>query len=243
MDEKIKMIVIMAGAMVGSFVFFFLIFWLVLPKAGPEAGSEAAAESGTTAEMAGEVTGIQTSTVDRRRRVPGGLQLSAANVLGVNIPAEAKVEGYGWAKWGMNVDTVLARLREEGVEQLVSYRPENSDFASVVDLNPDEYHFKIEYRFYNDRLFHVEVYYSDYYKSNSFNQFLLEKMTEYGRPYEQYATVDELGKVILHAKWDTEDSLIELVGRPEGRFSLFIDSWMTLIQLEEARKTEERLAY
>ena len=143
----------------------------------------------------------------------------------------------------MRFDDVLTRVQEEGGEYVDVFRAEGSDFASIVALNPDPKRLKVEYRFYLDGLFYVEVFYSDFYQSSPFSSFLLPKMTEYGRPYEEYATVDELGNIILHAKWDTEDSLIELISHPGGNYSLFLSSQLTLIQLEESRKTEERLAY
>ncbi|HUU27291.1 MAG TPA: hypothetical protein VM123_05725 [archaeon] len=239
MNDKIKMIVLGLGAVVGSFVLFMLIFWFVLQS---RTGSAAGESAGQTAEGAvAAETGPEAQVSSRSKRVPGGEVLSNADVLGEDIPLEPKVEGYGWAKWGMNIDEVKGLLQQDGVKAVEEYAPENSDFASVAVLNPDQERFKVEYQFYNKNLFHVEVYYSDYYKTSSFNAFMAPLMGKYGRPYEQSATVDELGKIILHAKWDTEDSLIELVSYPNGHYALFISSQTTLIQLMDLRKTQERL--
>jgi len=242
MNDKLKLIIFGLGGMVGSFLLILLIFWLVL---SPKAKSEAQMAE-TEAQAAQATAPAQESpaapAVEKGQRVPGGEVLEIADVLGQEIPLEPKVTGYGWANWGMSAADVLAHLAQDGVSDTVYYKPTtDSDFSSVVALNPDPERYKIEYRFYNDKLFHAEVFYSDAFKSNTFNSFLLSMMTKYGRPYEQYASVDEAGNVILHVKWDTEDSLIELVARPRGVYSVFIDSQVTLIQLEEARKALDRL--
>ena len=244
MDEKIKMIAILLG---GTFVLFLITmgaFWIIL-RPGQQQSEAQKTQSGTApkADASMELLDQRSLARTRSERVPGGEVLAFADVLGESIPLEVEVSGYGWATWGMTVEQVLARLAEDGVKEPEMFRPEESDITSVVALNPDSKRYKIEYRFYDNRLFHIEVFYSDFFKNNTFNAFLLTKMSEYGRPYEQYATVDEMGSVILHAKWDTEESLIELVSRPNGFYSLFISSQLTLIQLEEARKTEERLTY
>ena len=242
MSDKLKLIIFGLGGMVGSFLLILLIFWFVLsPKAKSEtqmAEPEApAAQTATPPQGAPAAPGVEKS-----KRVPGGEVLEIADVLGQEIPLEPKVIGYGWSEWGMSAADVLAHLAKDGVSDTVYYKPNaDSQFSSVVALNPDPERFKIEYRFYNDKLFHAEVYYSDTYKSNTFNSFLLSMMTKYGRPYEQFAAIDEAGNVILHVKWDTEDSLIELVARPKGVYSVFIDAQVTLIQLEEARKAQDRL--
>lgn len=242
MDDKIKVIALGLGGLVVLFMISIGFFWIILSPGQQRAARMA--EGGTPlAESSMELSGGRALARAREERVPGGEVLAFADVLGENIPLEVEVHGYGWANWGMSVDEVLSRLREDGVQSPEVFRPENSDFVSVVALNPDSKRFKIEYRFYNDMLFHIEVFYSDLFKITTFNAFLLSKMSEYGRPYEQYATVDEMGNVILHAKWDTEESLIKLVSRPNGFYSLFISSQLTLIQLEEARKSEERLTF
>ena len=119
--------------------------------------------------------------------------------------------------------------------------PVNPEFVSLVALNPNPERNKIEYRFYNDQLFHIEVYYSDFYVNESFVSFLLNLMSQYGKPYEISTKVDELGNVNLHVRWDTDVSMIEMVSRPNGQYSLFLDYQLALIQLEQLRKSEERL--
>lgn len=242
MSDKLKLIIFGLGGMVGSFLLILLIFWFVLsPKAKSEAQMaepEAPAAQSTTPAQDAPAAPV----AEKGKRVPGGEVLEIADVLGQEIPLEPKVTGYGWANWGMSAADVLARLAKDGVSDTVYYKPKpDSEFSSVVALNPDPERYKIEYRFYNDKLFHAEVYYSDTFKSNTFNSFLLSMMTKYGRPYEQYGSIDEAGNVIMHVKWDTEDSLIELVARPKGVYSVFIDSQVTLIQLEEARKAQDHL--
>jgi len=242
MDEKIKMIALGLGGFVVTFLLSIGIFWIIL-RPGEKAVGQPAESGAPKTDASLELLGQEALAKARSERVPGGEVLAFADVLGENIPLEIEVRGYGWASWGMSMDQVLSNLKEQGVRSPEVFQPENTNFASVVALNPDEKRYKIEYRFYNDRLFHIEVFYSDVFKNITFNAFLLTKMTEYGRPYEQYATVDEMGNVILHAKWDTEESLIELVSRPNGYYSLYIDSQLTLIQLGEERKSEERLMY
>lgn len=242
MDDKIKMILLGLGGFVVTFLISIGIFWIILSP-GQQSAAQIPEGGAAQVESPRELYGERSLPEARSDRVPGGEVLAFADVLGESIPLEVEVRGYGWAVWGMSLDDVQSRLKEDGVESPLVYRPENSDFTSMVALNPDPKRYKIEYRFYNERLFHIEVFYSDFFKNTTFNAFLLSKMSEYGRPYEQYATVDEMGVVTLHAKWDTEESLIELVSRPEGFYSMFISSQLTLIQLEEARKSEERLTY
>jgi len=242
MDDKIKMIALVLGGFFITFLISIVIFWIILSP-GQQRAVQMAEVGTPQVESPMELSGGRALARAREERVPGGEVLAFADVLGESIPLEVEVHGYDWATWGMGVDEVLSHLREDGVQSPESFSPENSDFTSVVALNPDPKRFKIEYRFYNDMLFHIEVFYSDFLKNTTFNAFLLSKMSEYGRPYEQYATVDEMGKVILHAKWDTEESLIELVSRPNGFYSLFISSQLTLIRLEDARKSEERLTF
>ena len=242
MSDKIKMIALLLGGFLITFLISIVIFWIILSPGQQRAVQMA--EGGTPqVESPMELSGGRALARAREERVPGGEVLAFADVLGESIPLEVEVHGYDWATWGMGVGEVLSHLREDGVQSPEAFSPENSDFTSVVALNPDQKRFKVEYRFYNDMLFHIEVFYSDFLKNTTFNAFLLSKMSEYGRPYEQYATVDEMGNVILHAKWDTEESLIELVSRPNGIYSLFISSQLTLIRLEDARKSEERLTF
>jgi len=104
----------------------------------------------------------------------------------------------------------------EGVQDTVVFRsPANPEFVSLVALNPNPERNKVEYRFYNDQLFHIEVYYSDFYANESFVSFLLNLMSEYGKPYEISTKVDELGNVNLHVRWDTDVSMIEMVSRAQ----------------------------
>jgi hypothetical protein len=241
MNDMIKMIVMGVGGAVVSFLLILGVFWFVLsPGEDAEAmqpeGDETAAAQGASASVM--------SRTQRQQSVPGGEVLAFADVLGENIPLEASVDGYGWARWGMSTQEVMTRLGNEGVADTAAYKPpRNPDFVSLVALNPDEKRYKVEYRFFKEKLFHIEVYYSDYFENNSFNSFLLSKMSEYGRPYDMNVRVDELGNVILNTKWDTESSLIELVSRPNGRYSLFLDNQIVLYQLGEARKSEERLTF
>jgi len=240
MNDKIKLIVLGLGGFVIGLGLMIGIFWMVLSRGGKAAAEQTAQPGGQTQQT---MPAQQSVEAMKERRVPGGEVLAFADVLGENIPLEPTVSGFSWATWGMTLQQVLEHLGQEGATDTVIYQPATTEFISVVALNPDPKRFKIEYRFYNNALFHIEIFYSDFYKNNAFNAFLLSKMSEYGRPYEQFATVDDMGDVILHAKWDTEESLIELVGRPDGHFSLFLDSQVVLIQLEEARKAEERLTY
>ncbi len=239
MNDKIKLIVFGVAGLVGSFAIFVVIFWLIFSMRAPDA-SQAAPAEGEAQDQAGEVARVQAR---RDTTVPGGEVMAYADVLGADIPLEPQVDGYHWATWGMNTEQVMAGLKQEGVQDIQSFSPEGRNITSIVALNPDNLRFKVEYRFYNNELFHVEIFYSSYYRTTSFNAFLLDRMREYGRPYEQYATVDEMGNVILHAKWDTEQTLVELVAYPNGRYSLFLDRQLTIIQLEEQRKAQERLQY
>jgi hypothetical protein len=242
MNDMIKLIVMGVGGAVVSFLLILGVFWFVLSPGDdaeamlPEGDQQAAQQQDASASAM--------SRPQRQQSVPGGEVLAFADVLGENIPLEASVDGYGWARWGMSIRDVMARLASEGVADTAAYSsPRNPKFVSLVALNPDEKRYKVEYRFFEQRLFHIEVYYSDYFENNSFNAFLLSKMSEYGRPYDMNVRVDDLGNVILNTKWDTENSLIELVSRPNGRYSLFLDHQIVLYQLGEARKSEERLAF
>lgn len=244
MSDMVKLIVMGVGGAVVIFLLMLGVFALVLsPDGDAAAGQPEGGES--TAQTTPQQSVAATSMAHRARQsVPGGEVLAFADVLGEDIPLEASVDGYGWARWGMSVQEVSTRLGDEGVADTAVYAPpQNPEFVSVVALNPDEKRYKVEYRFYDGRLFHIEVYYSDYFENNSFNSFLLSKMSKYGRPYDMNVKVDEMGNVILNTKWDTENSLIELVSRPNGRYSLFLDHQIVLYQLGEARKSEERLAF
>lgn len=239
-----KLIVIGVGGAVVCFLLMLGVFAMLLSP-GEQSAAEQPAAEGQAAMAGGQaMASVEMTRQQMQRRVPGGEILAYADVLGETIPLESSVDGYGWAKWGMTLQEVMNRLGNEGVSDTVAFRPpQNPEFVSLVALNPDPKRYKVEYRFYNNKLFHLEVYYSDYFEGNSFNAFLLSKMTEYGRPYDINIRVDELGNVNLFAKWDTEESMIELVSRPNGRYSLFLDHQLVLFQLEEARKREEQLTF
>lgn len=245
MSDSMKLIVMGVGGVVVSFLLMLGLFAIVLSP-GDEAASEQAMEA-QQGGMAGGQGMAATTEMARQRmqqRVPGGEVLAFADVLGEEIPLETSVDGYGWAKWGMSPQDVKTRLASEGVRDTVSFSPpDNPEFISLVSLNPDSMRYKVEYRFYENKLFHIEVYYSDYFQNNSFSAFLLSKMSEYGRPYDLNVRVDELGNVNLYAKWDTEDSMIELLSKPEGKYALFLDYQLVLYQLEEKRRNEERLTF
>jgi hypothetical protein len=242
MNNMVKMIAIIAGGAIVSFGLMFVVFWMVLSP-GDEAAMEEPQGAGQQ-QMAGAQMDMspEMARQQQMQRVPGGEVLAFADVLGENIPLETSVDGYGWARWGMSVNDVTTRLGEESVSDTVIFRsPVNPEFTSVVALNPNRERNKVEYRFYNNQLFHIEVYYSDFYANESYVSFLLNLMSEYGKPYEISTKVDEMGNVNLHVRWDTEISMIEMVSRPNGQYSLFLDYQMALIELEKLRKSEERL--
>jgi hypothetical protein len=250
MDDKIKLIVIAGGGALVSFALFFGVFYMIY-----SGGAESAADPAAQAQQAGQQASSASSSGGEgqggsRRRPWLESMIVASSEMQQAIPANPKIEGYNKATWGMTVDTVFFGLRNEledriqdGYSALEKYSPPDSDFTNVVMLNPDEKRLKVEYRFYKNRLFHVEVYYSSYYRETVFNTFLFERMCDFGKPYEISPTVDELGSVILHVKWDTEKSLIELVSKPNGYYSLYLQSQQVIYQLEEVRKSAERITY
>ncbi|MBN2289095.1 MAG: hypothetical protein JXQ83_07145 [Candidatus Glassbacteria bacterium] len=249
MDDKVKLIVIAAGGMLGSFVLFFLVFYFVFPP-DAEPGEMAAQAQVAGQEAASSQMAQGGQATSRSRASAADAVMLYSGEMEQTIPANPKIEGYNWAKWGMDVDTVLAMLRKEigeraveGYAAIETYSPPDSAFTNVVALNPDEKRLKVEYRFYKDRLFHVEVYYSSYYREKVFNTFLFEMMRVFGKPYEIYPSVDEMGNIILHVKWDTEDSLIEMISKPNGFYSMFLRSQQIIYTLEEVRKSAERITY
>ncbi|MFC1537623.1 hypothetical protein ACFL4P_02225 [Gemmatimonadota bacterium] len=250
MDDKIKLIVIAGGGSLVIFALFFGVFYMT-----SSGGAGSAADPAAQAQQAG----LQASSASSSSEGQGGSRSRGSGVEAMmlyssemeqTIPANPKIEGYLWAVWGMTVDTVLLELRrelgdriQEGYSALESYSPPDSAFTNVVMLNPDKTRLKVEYRFFKNSLFHVEVYYSSYFKEKVFNTFLFDMMCLFGKPYEISPTVNELGNVILHVKWDTEKSLIELVSKPNGYYSLYLQSQQVVYRLEEARKSAERITY
>ena len=242
MNDKIKLIIMAAGGFLGSFVLFFAIFYFVMSSQEGTAAEAQAPEGGdaaATQQMGGSNAMI--GEEPKPRRVAGADALIFAESMGEQIPIDPKIEGYQWAKWGMSMEQVTTGLTQNGQSVSDRYQSPNGDFTNLVVLRPDEMRLKVEYRFFKEKLFHVEIYYSQYYRNTSFESFLYQNVKRYGRPYEQYAEVDELGNIIIHVKWDTEDTLIELISRPNGQYSVFLRSQEIIIQLEEARKAAERI--
>jgi hypothetical protein len=244
MNDLIKKVIIGLGAMVGTFVLFVVIFWFLFSFRAGSAQGEAPAGKETAALAPAPTVRVRGGEgTTRGESIAGGDILATADLQGRNIPLEPKIEGYDWAKWGMNFDEVTQHLKDDGVRDIEIYKPEKPDFTNIVALNPDSKKYKVEYRFYNNSLFYVEVYYSDLYRTTPFSAFFGDLMEVYGNPYDKYTTVDELGQVIFHVRWDTEDSLIEFVSRPRGYFSLSLSSQVTIIKLEVLRRTEEKTAF
>ncbi|MEA2063242.1 MAG: hypothetical protein U9P14_06070 [Gemmatimonadota bacterium] len=241
MDDKMKLIIIgVAGSLV-SFALFFFIFKLVMPAPAPEAAAAAAAAAGQ--EQAGASTPVSLQGVPSRvDRMPGAEIIVPDYEIGEIIPDNPIVLGYDSTMWGMDPDTVRQIVRQLGYPAPLEYTPDKTEFISLVYLNPDIRRVKVEYRFFRGRLFHVEVYYSSAeHKNMGYSAFLLNIMRRYGKPYEEYSSVNELGDIIMHVKWDTEHSLIELVSRPHGHYSLFIRSQGIGYELEEVRKDAEQM--
>lgn len=241
MDDKVKLIILAVGGMVGSFVLFFLVFYFAFPPEAETVG-EAAAERPEAGQGIG-LTALGQRGKDYGSHVRSGGEdiLFYFHEMGETIPLYPKIEGYGTARWGMSMEEILGGLgslsdkTDAVVEQ---YTPPDSDFTNLVVLNPDNRHLKVEYRFYRDRLFYIEVYYA--LESKEFDALLMRMMRRYGKQYEQYASADELGNIVINVSWDTDGSLIELVSRPNGRYSISFRSQELIYELEEVRKKAER---
>ncbi len=241
MDDKVKLIILAAGGMVGSFVLFFLVFYFVFPPEAETVG-EAAAERPEAGQGIG-LTALGQRGKDYGSHVRSGGEdiLFYFHEMGETIPLYPKIEGYGTAGWGMSMEEILGGLgslsdkTDAVVEQ---YTPPDSAFTNLVVLNPDNRHLKVEYRFYRDRLFYIDVYYA--LESKEFDALLMRMMRRYGKQYEQYASADELGNIVINVSWDTDGSLIELVSRPNGRYSISFRSQEIIYELEEVRKKAER---
>ena len=105
MSNMVKIIVIGVVGAVVSFLLMLSVFWIVLKPGQEAATAEQPAES-QPQEMASGQMALPpdiSSQQQMQQRVPGGEVLAFADVLGENIPLETSVDGYGWARWGMNL--------------------------------------------------------------------------------------------------------------------------------------------
>ena len=247
MDDKLKLIIIAVPGMLVGFLLFLLVFswvygtWIFAPPEGA-ATAGSAAEGPESGRETG-LTALGQTGKDFGSHVRSGGEdiLFYFHEMGETIPLYPKIEGYGNAKWGMSMEEIRGGLEalstnpDAGVEQ---YTPPDSDFTDLVVLNPDNRHLKVEYRFYKDRLFYIEVYYAS--PSKEFDALLMRMMRRYGKQYEQYASANELGNIVINVAWDTDGSLIELVSRSNGYYSLSFRSQEIIYELEEVRKKAER---
>ena len=106
MSDMVKVIVIGVGGAVVTFLLMLGVFWMMLSPSDQAATAEQPAECQPQA-MAGGQMAIppppeMSAQQQMQQRVPGGEVLAFADVLGENIPLETSVDGYGWARWGMN---------------------------------------------------------------------------------------------------------------------------------------------
>jgi hypothetical protein len=127
------------------------------------------------------------------------------------VAGAALPHGYDRADWGITV----AELQKQ-VEIERAGMTDEFGYAEHLEEDPDVYfrmtsnHERVEYYFYEARLYKVFIIYDRIYFHTRFYEDLVEEMKKsFGEPHEVYQE-DFFGLPIQHTRWEDADSILDL---------------------------------
>jgi hypothetical protein len=119
--------------------------------------------------------------------------------------------GYEQAGWGISVDDLKKQVEVERVEMTDEF-----GYAEHLEEDPEVYdrmtsqHERIEYYFYQGRLYKVFVIYDRIFFHTRFYEDLIEEMTKsFGPPLKTYQE-EFFGLKIQHTRWEDDNAVLDL---------------------------------
>lgn len=119
--------------------------------------------------------------------------------------------GYEQAGWGISVDDLKKQVEVDRVEMTDEY-----GYAEHLEEDPEVYaritpkHERIEYYFYQGRLYKVFVIYDRIFFHTRFYEDLIEEMKKsFGPPLKTYQE-EFFGLNIQHTRWEDDSAVLDL---------------------------------
>lgn len=141
-------------------------------------------------------------------------RLALLNLLLLLSPASASPvlpNGHDQAVWGITVSELKKQMDVSPVE-----RTDPFGYAEHLEEDPEVYfwnspqHERVEFYFYEGRLYKIFIVYDRIYFHTRFYEKLVEETTAaYGKPQDTYQE-EFFGIPILHARWEDSASVLDL---------------------------------
>ena len=146
-------------------------------------------------------------------------------LLGVAMQvAVALPNGFEGITWGMGIEDLTSQYEVHKAEPGSAYT-----YADHMEIDPDVYvrrtedNRKIEYYFFNGRLYKIYIVYDQEKSSEAFYKELIEKTRkEYG-PAQSHYQENIFGILVLHVKWDDGSSTMDLRSGAGYVYEVLID--------------------
>jgi hypothetical protein len=130
----------------------------------------------------------------------------AGLVAAVEIPA-----GFEQAAWGMTVQELQQVMKVEKVKIGDEFNyAEHMEEDPHIYVRMTEQHERIEYYFFEDRLYKIFIIYDrSHYDTPFYEQLIEDVASRYGLPQKTYEE-EFFGLQIQHTLWENEDTLLDL---------------------------------
>jgi hypothetical protein len=146
-------------------------------------------------------------------------------------------KGYEESHWGMTIEDISSQVEVHKADLGSEY-----SYADHTETDPDVYvrltkdKTRIEYYFYEGKLYKIYVVY-DRAKSSAefYQQRILETRKKYG-PAQSHYQERTFGLLVLHVKWDDGKSTLDLRNGAGYIYEVYVDKEMERKKASEIRK-------
>jgi hypothetical protein len=146
-------------------------------------------------------------------------------ILGVAIQVAVTLpNGFEGITWGMGIEELSSQHEVHKAEPGSAYT-----YADHMEIDPDVYvrrtkdNKKIEYYFYNDRLYKIYIVYDREKSTDAFYKALIDQAHKDYGPAQSHYQENIFGILVLHVKWDDGSSTLDLRSGAGYVYQVLID--------------------